>query len=96
MDFEKQYVGFIHSGRIRSKTSSININHIRAIDIRVYVTLEKKNSVQSLGCICSNSQKYIVWVKIINVSFVPKIIRILRSCILPIVNISKFVILIFD
>ncbi len=70
---QKQYVGFIHSGRIRSKTSSININHIRAIDIRVYVTLENKTSVQSLGCICSNSQKYIVWVKIINVYFVPKI-----------------------
>ncbi len=27
--------------------------------------------------ICSNSQKYIVWVKIINFSFMPKIIRIL-------------------
>ncbi len=30
--------------------------------------------------ICSNSQQYIVWVKIIIFSFMPKIIRILRSC----------------
>ncbi len=42
-----------------------------------YVTLEHKTS---LGYICSNSQKYIVWVKIIYFSFMPKIIRILRSC----------------
>ncbi len=40
----------------------------------------------------SNNQQYIVWVKIINFSFMPKIIRILRSCsmkIFPTVNISK-------
>ncbi len=41
------------------------------------MTLEHKISVKSLGYICSNSQKYIVWVKIINLSFMPKIIRIL-------------------
>ncbi len=43
--------------------------------------------------ICSNSQQYIVWVKIIHFYFMPKIIRILRSCsmkIFPTVNISKF------
>ncbi len=42
--------------------------------------------------ICSNSQQYIVWVKIIDLSFMPKIIRILRSCSMKIfctVNISK-------
>ncbi len=45
--------------------------------------------------ICSNSQQYIVWVKIIHFSFMPKIIRILRSCSMKIfckfltVNISK-------
>ncbi len=38
-----------------------------------YVTLEHKSSFKSLGYICSNSQKYIVWVKIINVSFMTKI-----------------------
>uniref|UniRef100_A0A9J8BYV7 E3 ubiquitin-protein ligase n=1 Tax=Cyprinus carpio carpio TaxID=630221 RepID=A0A9J8BYV7_CYPCA len=40
-------------------------------------TLEHKSSFKSLGYICSNSQKYIVWVKIIDFSFMPKIIRIL-------------------
>ncbi len=39
-----------------------------------YVTLEHKSSLKSLGCICSKSQKYIVWVKIIDFSFMPKII----------------------
>ncbi len=43
----------------------------------------------------ANSQQYIVWIKIINFSFMPKIIRILRSCSMKIfctfltVNISK-------
>ncbi len=61
----------------------------------INVTLEHKSSVKSLGYICSNSQKYIVWVKIIDFSFMPKIIRILRSCsmkifcTLPTLNISK-------
>ncbi len=44
------------------------------------MTLEHKTSLKSLGYICSNSQTYIVWVKIIDFSFIPKIIRILRSC----------------
>ncbi len=42
--------------------------------------------------ICSNSQQYIVWVKIIHFYVMPKIIRILRSCSMKIfctVNISK-------
>ncbi len=42
--------------------------------------MERKSSVKLLGYIYSNSQKYIVWVKIIHFSFMPKIIRILRSC----------------
>ncbi len=29
----------------------------------IYVTLEHKTSLKSMGYICSNSQKYIVWVK---------------------------------
>ncbi len=33
----------------------------------------------SNGPVCSNSQKYIVWVKIIDFSFMPKIIRILSK-----------------
>ncbi len=59
------------------------------------MNLEHKSSVKSLGYICSNNQKYIVWVKIIDFSFMPKIIEILRSCSMkifskfPSVNISK-------
>uniref|UniRef100_A0A671NV83 60S ribosomal export protein NMD3 n=1 Tax=Sinocyclocheilus anshuiensis TaxID=1608454 RepID=A0A671NV83_9TELE len=37
--------------------------------------------LKSLGHICSNSQQYIVWVKIIDFSFMPKIIRILMCLI---------------
>ncbi len=65
------------------------------IYIYIYVTLEHKSSLKSLGYICSNSQKYIVWVEIINFYFMPKIIRILRSCSMkifstfPTINISK-------
>ncbi len=33
-----------------------------------YVTLDHKTSLKSHGYICSNSQQYIVWVKIINLS----------------------------
>ena len=34
------------------------------------VTLEHKSSLKSRGYICSKSQKYIVWVKIIIISFI--------------------------
>ncbi len=37
-----------------------------------FVTLNHTTSLKSLGYICSNSQKYIVWVKIIDFSFMPK------------------------
>ncbi len=37
------------------------------------VWLEHKTSLKSLGYICSNSQKYIVWVKIIDFSFMLKL-----------------------
>ncbi len=55
------------------------------------MTLEHESSLESLG-MCSNSQKYIVWVKIIIFLLMPKIIRILISCsmkIFPTVNISQ-------
>ncbi len=39
---------------------------------QIYVTLEHKSSVESLGYICSNSQKHIVWVKIIDFLFYAK------------------------
>ncbi len=57
------------------------------------VSLEHKSSHNQHGDICSNSQQYIVWVKIIIFYLMPKIIRILRSCSMKIfctVNISKF------
>ncbi len=49
----------------------------------IYVTLDHKTSLKSLEYICSNSQKYIVCVKIIIVYFMPKIIRILRKDHVP-------------
>ncbi len=43
------------------------------------MTLEHKTSLKSLGYICNNSQKYTVWVKIIDFSFMPKLIRTLSK-----------------
>ncbi len=40
--------------------------------VQQYVTLDHKPSLKSLGYICSNSQKYIVWVKIIVFFFYAK------------------------
>ncbi len=54
----------------------------------IFVVLEHKTSLKSLGDIYSNSQKYIAWVKIIDFSFMPKIIRLLISC--PMKIFSKF------
>ncbi len=48
-----------------------------------YVTLEHKTSLKSLGYICSNCQKYIVWVKIINFSCMPKVTRTLSKDHVP-------------
>ncbi len=51
-------------------------HHMRAAEHwnhTTFVTLEHKTSLKSLGYICSNSQKYIVWVKMIDFSFMPKI-----------------------
>ncbi len=51
----------------------------------IYVTLDNKTSLEFLGYICSNSQKYTVWVKIIkkNIYFIKKIIRILSKDHVP-------------
>ncbi len=46
------------------------------------VTLDHKSSLKSLRCICSNSQKYIVWVKIIDF-VMPIIIRTLSKDHVP-------------
>ncbi len=42
--------------------------------------MEHKTSLKSLEYICSNSQQYIVWVKIIHFSFMPKNIRTTSRC----------------
>ncbi len=79
------FVAWLPAGRANSHVTC-------SLLLRINVSLEHKTSVKSLEYICSNSQLYIVWVKIINFSFMPKIIRILRSCsmkIFSIVNISK-------
>ncbi len=52
-------------------------------DTHLYVTLEHKSNHKSLGYICSNSQQYIVCVKIVHFSFMPKIIRILSKDHVP-------------
>ncbi len=44
----------------------------------IYVTLDHKTSLKSLY-ICSNSQKYMVWVKMIDFYLMQKIIRILSK-----------------
>ncbi len=41
------------------------------------MTLEHKTSLKLLEYVCSNSQKCILWVKMIDLSFMPNIIRIL-------------------
>ncbi len=48
-----------------------------------YVTLEHKTSHKSLGYICSNSQQYIILVKINDFSFMTKIIMILSKDHVP-------------
>ncbi len=47
------------------------------------MTLEHKTSHKHHIHFCSNSQKYIVWVKIINIYFMPKIIRVLSKDQVP-------------
>ncbi len=54
-------------------------------DYLTFVTLDHKTSLKSLGYICSNSQQYIVWVKIIHFSFMPKIISIFSKDHAPLI-----------
>ncbi len=60
-------------------TLSINKN----VPMYIFVTPDHKTCLKSLEYICSNSQKYIVWVKMIHFSFMPKIIRILSKDLVP-------------
>ncbi len=54
------------------------------------MTLEHKSSFKSFVYICSNSQKCIVWVKIIDFSFMPKVIRILSKDHVPYIYFVNF------
>ncbi len=56
---------------------------IMIFGVYIYVTLDHKTNIKSLGYICSHSQKHIVWGKIINFSFMPKIRRILSKDHVP-------------
>ncbi len=60
----------------------MKIKHIY-LQILMNMTLEHKTSLKLHRYICSNSQQYIVWVKIIDFSFMPKIIRILSKDHVP-------------
>ncbi len=62
---------------------SVCVRETEKESVCIYVTLDHKSSLKSLGYICSNSQKYIEWVKIIDFSFMPKIIRILSKDHVP-------------
>ncbi len=59
-------------------------SEINCVYILHNVTLDHKTSLKSLGYIYSNSQNYIVWVKIVDFPFMPKIIRTLRKIHIPI------------
>ncbi len=43
----------------------------------LYVTLDHKTRHKSLGYICTNSQKYILWVKMIDFSFMPQLKKLM-------------------
>ncbi len=64
-------------------TFKVTLFYFYSNEYSIFVTLEHKTSLKSLEYICSNSQQYIVWVKIINFSFMPKIIRILSKDHVP-------------
>ncbi len=70
----------------------LGLSSVLQNDVSRYMCPWSTKAVISNRYICSNRQQYIVWVKIIHFSFMPKIIRILRSRsikIFPTVNISK-------
>ncbi len=58
--------------------------------IYTYVNLDHKTRLKSLGYICSNSQKCIVWVKTIYFYFMPKIIRTLSKDHVPLRYLVNF------
>uniref|UniRef100_A0A8C2Q677 Si:dkey-106n21.1 n=1 Tax=Cyprinus carpio TaxID=7962 RepID=A0A8C2Q677_CYPCA len=83
--FTDGFFGFVLDNTIPGKSyKRMTVGHVNLQGHPgVYVTLDHKTSLKSLGYICSNSQKYIVWVKIIDFSLMPKIIRILSKDHVP-------------
>ncbi len=81
--------------KIISNVDSVDALIDAVISSEAFVTLDHKTSHKSLRYNYNNSQQYIVWVKIIDFSFMPKIIRILISCSMkifsqfPTINILK-------
>ncbi len=71
-------------------TFKVSFYFLISNDYLTFVTLEHKTSLKSLEYICSNSQQYIVWVKIINFSFMPKIISILSKDHVPLIYFVNF------
>ncbi len=65
------------------KISTVAFTLMLLMSMGQYATLDLKTSLKSLGYICSNSQKYIGWVKIIDFSFMPKIIWTLSKDYVP-------------
>ncbi len=90
VDMHLNFLGTNGAGRVRCRSlifiSSVVIVYQWTVDfyfVTLIVTLDHKTSLKSLGYICSNSQKCIVWVKMIDFSFIPKIIRILSKDHIP-------------
>uniref|UniRef100_A0A8C1YVY9 Si:dkey-106n21.1 n=1 Tax=Cyprinus carpio TaxID=7962 RepID=A0A8C1YVY9_CYPCA len=83
--FTDGFFGFVLDNTIPGKSyKRMTVGHVNLQGHPgVYGTLDHKTSLKSLGYICSNSQKYIVWVKIIDFSLMPKIIRILSKDHVP-------------
>ncbi len=71
-------------------TFKVSFYFLISNDYLTFVTLDHKTSLKSLGYICSNSQQYIVWVKIIHFSFMPKIICILSKDHVPLIYFVYF------
>ncbi|XDV28083.1 hypothetical protein PO909_031478, partial [Leuciscus waleckii] len=82
------YIMCNYSNPVSWKTARKKVNELCTVDqgtylycihTLTYVTLDHKTSHKSHRYICGNSQQYIIWVKIIDFFFMPKIIRILSK-----------------
>ncbi len=77
--FQKHKIKKISQPKVSMKAFILR-KHLRELENSLHasntnVTLEHKSSHKQHSYICSNRQQYIVWVKIIDFSFMTKIIR---------------------